>query len=336
MCKLKTKPDNLCKASKKYLPYIITVLCVVSFVSLTAYNWSWFLVNQSKQVTGQVTGQVAGQAGRGIDKVTSLESRTLALDARIDQMQQSMVQIQTANTMLQKQHAEQASAIAALQTTAHATSISDDDRQKVDQLKSLAQELQNKLVPLQKLALVSAVNSLKASVDTGQAFSSSLALVKNIGTNDPAISSSNLQIIEQYAANGIATQQMLLEEFTNQSNKIHGMGDSANMHAPSSQKLWGWLKQQITIRHTSGKLAGANPEDILARIEYYLKQSAFDKANAELASLPAAIRQSLQGFAIKLQARIAANKAMQLMLQQLSDTTHNALPPVIPIPENPQ
>lgn len=323
MTEAQTEQPKATKAPYKWLLYAIAAIFALSIAGFLAYKWPLFGVKQTTM------------ASRNIDRVTAIEGRALAIDARIDQLQQNLMQLQAANTELVKQQAEQASAIAALKTTATGTTLSEHDVQNVEQLKSLAQELQNKLLQIHKIALLTAATNLQARIDSGRLFTAELALVKNLGTNDPAINANNLHAIEPFAASGIANQQMLLDDFTAQSNKLTAAGSDANTQTASGQKLLGWLKQQITVRHASGNLQGNQPADILARIEYYLKQANYAKANAELLRLPDSYKQALQPFSVKLRARIEADTAMQMMLQQLSDTTHSSLPLTNQIPAMP-
>ncbi|MDN5248532.1 MAG: hypothetical protein QWI73_00265 [Alphaproteobacteria bacterium] len=313
MTELKVEQQTSSKSSPKWLLTAIAAVFGLAIASFAAYKWPLF--------SGAAT-----TASRGVDRLTAVEGRALAIDAKIDQLQQNLTQLQAVNANLLKQQAEQAGAIAALKTTANGTVLSDADRQNVEQLKATSQELQNKLLQLHKLALLSAFNNLKFTIASGHDFTNEISLVKNLGGNDPAINVNNLHIFEQYAPTGIANQQMLLDEFRTQSDSIIGLGSAADSQAASSQKVLNWLKQQITVRHASGNLQGSQPADILARVEYYLKQANYTKANAELSTLPDSMKQNLQAFTAKLQVKIGAETALQSILKQLSETTHMAVP----------
>lgn len=313
MTELKLETKTPSKSSPKWLLTAIAAVFGLALASFAAYKWPLFSGN-------------ANTASRGVDRLTAIEGRALAIDARLDQIQQNITQLQAVNANMLKQQAEQAGAIAALKTTASGTVLSDADRQNVEQLKATSQALQNKLLQLHKLALLSAVNNLKFTIASGHDFTNELSLVKNLGGNDPAINVNNLHLFEQYANTGIANQQMLLDEFRTQSDNIIGLGSTADSQVASSQKVLNWLKQQITVRHASGNLQGSQPADILARVEYYLKQANYSKANAELPTLPDAMKQNLQAFTVKLQAKIAAEAALQSILKQLSETTNMVMP----------
>jgi hypothetical protein len=105
----------------------------------------------------------------------------------------------------------------------------------------------------------------------------------------------NLAPLESSAANGVATASALARDLTALIPALIKASSSLQPNATFLEKLQANAERVVRLRPV-GDVAGSDPASTIARIESKARQPDIDGALAELATLPAAIRASAEGW----------------------------------------
>jgi hypothetical protein len=138
--------------------------------------------------------------------------------------------------------------------------------------------------------LAVAAGALRAAVERGEPFAAELAAAKSLAPD-----AANLAPLESSAANGVATASALARDLTALIPALIKASSSLQPNATFLEKLQANAERVVRLRPV-GDVAGSDPASTIARIESKARQPDIDGALAELATLPAAIRASAEGW----------------------------------------
>ncbi|WP_048644998.1 COG4223 family protein [Nitratireductor soli] len=167
-----------------------------------------------------------------------------------------------------------------------------------------------------RMALVIAASALKSAVERGTPFASELDTYAAIAPEAAALAP-----LRDYAAKGVPSRTTLAAEVPEVATRIVAAANRAEGgNGGIIDNLMSSARSLVVVRPV-GSVEGEGVDAIAARMEAAVLANDYEKALAEYAALPEAGKQAAADFAGKLEARQAADQALE---KALSDALKGA------------
>jgi hypothetical protein len=247
--------------------------------------------------------------------IAGLKSTLETLSARLDVLERSASQAQTANTQL----ADLTLRLSALESNARAA-----DRDTLAQIQERLARLESRSPDemLKAAAATLARANLARAAESDAPLGVELEALRAADPDDPA-----LDALRMAAENGIATRATLAMRFPEEARAALDAERHAEADGDFFPRLWAGLRGLVSIRRV-GDVTGMGTEDRLARAQTDLDRSDLSGAVTEVRGLsgPAAAR--LTEWLKTAEARIATDRAVAAMNARVIQTL--AAPAEIP------
>ena len=162
-----------------------------------------------------------------------------------------------------------------------------------------------------KLAAIMAATALKSAVDRGSSFSGELDAFSAVAPEGEA---GALEALRPFAATGLPSRASLAVEAPQVASSIvQATNRSAASDGGMIDSLMASARSLVVVRPV-GSVEGSEPPAIAARMEAAVIANDYRKALAEYATLPEAGKAAAADFARKLEARQAADEALDRAL----------------------
>lgn len=159
-----------------------------------------------------------------------------------------------------------------------------------------------------KIALAISAAAIKSALDRGSPFTAELETFAAISPNAPEIAA-----LRQHADAGVMTRGDIAKAFPDTANAMVAASAPADQDAGFFQRLLASAESVVKVRPV-GEVAGEDPPARVARMEVAINAGDFDKALAEYAALPDAVKAAGMTLVDKIKARLEVEKLVDQMI----------------------
>ncbi|HKU99470.1 MAG TPA: uroporphyrinogen-III synthase [Vineibacter sp.] len=147
---------------------------------------------------------------------------------------------------------------------------------------------------------------LRQAIDAGGPFAADADLLKPLAAGDTTIAAIQTELAP-FASAGVVTRRILAAEFPEIARRVI----AADIADDSwGERLWGKLKQLVSIRRVGDDAPGATPEAIVARAEAALDAGDVAKAVTEMKTLKSPAGDPARDWLARAEAHLAAQRAI--------------------------
>jgi hypothetical protein len=250
-----------------------------------------------------------------------LSQTTKALQSATDEVRARLAQLETEAKAI----AAQASDAATRKASEAAGAVSSAVNAQVSELRKLIDGMSGQVGSLEKTAgagmaardqatLAVAIGALKTALDQGRPFSQELATAKAL-----ARGSIDLAALDRVAEVGVVPGPVLVEQFKVAARKVLDHNDQTTAASGFVDRLWLNAQQIVRVRPT-GEAVGEGIPETIARIEARLLAGDLAGALTQWRMLPEAARGAAGGFGPALEARVAADAALDAVSRSILST----------------
>ena len=155
-------------------------------------------------------------------------------------------------------------------------------------------------------AAVGIATRLRQAVEAGGSFVADAELLKPLAADDAAIAAIQAELAT-FAAAGVSTRRQLAGEFPEIARRVI----AADLADDSwSERLWGKVKQLVSVRRVGEDTKGATPEAILARAEAATEGGDLAKAVTEMRGLKSPAADPVRDWLQRAESHLAAQRAI--------------------------
>ena len=244
---------------------------------------------------GQPSAQPQQQQQQPPQPAPAAPEAVAALEARVAALESAQAAVKTlSDTVAALSSGAQAngSTLAALQ-------------QQVDALKAAVERLRNSDTGAQALSL--AAGQLRSALDTGAPLDETLALLRGLAQNDPALV--NAVAALEPAAKGVPSRAALTTGFA-QAAEAARQADKPQSGDWVDRSL-AVVQDLVTVRPAPGEVEGNGTDAVLARAEGRLQRGDLAGAVEAVKALTGPAASAMAGWRAQAEARLSAESALQ-------------------------
>jgi uroporphyrinogen-III synthase len=155
-------------------------------------------------------------------------------------------------------------------------------------------------------AAIGIATRLRQAIDAGGPFVADAELLKPLAAEDAAIAAIQGELAA-FATAGVSTRRQLAGEFPDIARRVI----AADLADDSwGERLWGKIKQLVSIRRVGEDTKGASPEAILARAEAAMEGGDLTKAVGEMKGLKSPAGDPARDWLQRAESHLAAQRAV--------------------------
>lgn len=186
--------------------------------------------------------------------------------------------------------------------------------QRLEQVQGAVASLQAESGGAEGLALVVAAGQLHTTLLTGRPFARELEAVRALAAEDPEFAEA-LAALEPRAAEGLTPAVALKERFDRLAGEIL-RADRQRTDASWGEQALGRIASLVTVRRSSGEVAGSGTDAIVARAQNALEHGDLKLAASELEALEGPAAEVAAPWLAEARARVAAETAAAALAQR--------------------
>jgi hypothetical protein len=223
---------------------------------------------------------------------TRVQEQVGQLDQRLDQLAQSLQQVQGSGGQVGSQVA----------------SLTQELAQLRERTQQLAQDLsQRRNAEARAEALAMAAAQVRAATQTSQPFGEEVQAMRGLGADDPAVGQA-IETLSAHAQSGVPSRARLAERFSQLSGDIARAGAVGDEGSWTDQAL-SKVNALISIRRPAGEAQGDGPSAVVSRAEARLDEGDLKGAVDELSTLQGPAAETARPWLDDARARLAVDEA---------------------------